>query len=1139
MLMHKLSAHYRNFRIFKFSKNDISGYKKIKDHLDVIVDYVSAVSCIQNESKYLQCSFSNLLSTEKKYFTVGIYDLSFNEKKNFNLAQIEAESFTKIIYIKNEIAVYICFNIEQNNAPTLLIKKLDIIRKGFLNDVITNKENIIENIGYDIDIGTFSSDAIKIDDMRFVVFFTIKSTYNLLLCLFDFNKDYTGIRVRYYVLNFDSINIQITVNIRAFLFKDYFGLLFYNSVSQFPGYIFFNYVKIISNKIDSRTIKINNIGINSLINFSFLENLEIINNIYNGPIKIRIESFSTKEESGISTKSLNLNSEISIGDILDLNDSLIFETNNGQLHDYFLEFLPIVQEIDVRSEIYGNYEENDFEQTGYFTKYTFNIIIPYGQNCSDEDYVYIKNEQEKFCLVSCDSYKEKKLYKDERENICYNFCSEAKNGNIYTYLYTCVLNCPSEYIPDKNNICIPNETMFTTNMYIGEEIEEFEENSQSNHNLDKLDEKLINSNKAIDLDRYNDKLYERLNELIKKIQNITDIGPLLYELMNKDPSLNFALEENSSWVSYSYSTDTDPTFLEKIFPGLTIVKVNECKNKLIAEHLINNDTDIIIQGRQDINDFNKFEYDLYLSNGTKLNKSLCENTKIEISKPISPNIKAMAQALNDQGYDMFDLSSNLYTDNCIPVELNESDVTLGTRQKDIMSAASSVCQEGCYYENNNLDSNRVSCSCDYDFDKKNKTVKEEKEEVKENFFSYIFNMINYKILSCFDIMNNWQNYFSNYGFLVGAIIYLMIVILFIIYLCRGNNAIKIKYLHHEPQIDEKNKKSYVIDLSDISKKFKLSSSRNNIVIEDNTLFDKPKPKKKKNKIKPNPPNNITRKHSPKSKQEININNSKKIKKVKNKRTKRIKSKIKDNEIQSKIIISIDEQKEKEETNNIEYNELTYAKALIKDERNIWQIFISYFNSKIELIQIIFYPKEFDHFSLTLTLFLYELLIDFTLNALFFSDDIISQKYYNNGNLLFITSNILSIASNIFSSLFIYLIEFLVNYNEILDAAKQETNSEKLFYKIFFKIYKLISCKIRIFYFFVFISGFCCVYYLLIFCAIYRRIQKNLFINYIIGTMWSFGYKFIFSILSTIMRKISLIKKYKRLYLIAKFIDEKL
>ena len=398
-------------------------------------------------------------------------------------------------------------------------------------------------------------------------------------------------------------------------------------------------------------------------------------------------------------------------------------------------------------------------------------------------------------------------------------------------------------------------------------------------------------------------------------------------------------------------------------------------------------------------------------------------------------------------------------------------------------------------------------------------------------------MINYKVFTCLDIMNNWQNYISNYGFLIGAIIYLMIFVLFIIYLCRGNNAIKIKYLNHEPKKDDENKKSYIIDLGEASKRFKLSSSRSNIINEENTLFNSQnKQKKKKKKSKSNPPSS---KNKSSSSKENKTNNSHKRKKIKNKKSKKIKTKIKDNEFQDKIIISIKKINEKDENNSIEYNELTYAQAILKDERNIFQIFFSYFNAKIELVQIIFYPKEFDHFSLALSLFLYELLIDFTLNALLFSDDIISQKYYNNGNLLFITSNILSIASNIISSLYIYLIEFLVNYNDILDAAKQETNSEILFYKIFLKIYKLILCKIRIFYIFVFITGLGCVYYLLLFCSIYKRIQKNLFINYIIGTLWSFGYKIIFSILSTIMRKIALLKRYKRLYLIAKFIDEKL
>ena len=128
---------------------------------------------------------------------------------------------------------------------------------------------------------------------------------------------------------------------------------------------------------------------------------------------------------------------------------------------------------------------------------------------------------------------------------------------------------------------------------------------------------------------------------------------------------------------------------------------------------------------------------------------------------------------------------------------------------------------------------------------------------------------------------------------------------------------------------------------------------------------------------------------------------------------------------------------------------------------------------------------------------------------------------------------------IFFSLFVYLIKFLVNYNEVLETAKQETNSEKAFYKIFVKIYKIITCKIRVFYLFVFISGLGYVYYLLLFCTVYKRIQKNLFINYIIGTLWSFVYKIILSLLSTIMRKIALIRRYKRLYLIAKYIDEKL
>ena len=59
----------------------------------------------------------------------------------------------------------------------------------------------------------------------------------MLLCIFDFNEDYTGIRVKYYKLNLEEININIFVNIKSFTFKEYFGITFYDSFKNFIIFI--------------------------------------------------------------------------------------------------------------------------------------------------------------------------------------------------------------------------------------------------------------------------------------------------------------------------------------------------------------------------------------------------------------------------------------------------------------------------------------------------------------------------------------------------------------------------------------------------------------------------------------------------------------------------------------------------------------------------------------------------------------------------------------------------------------------------------------------------------------------------------------------------------------------------------------
>ena len=96
----------------------------------------------------------------------------------------------------------------------------------------------------------------------------------------------------------------------------------------------------------------------------------------------------------------------------------------------------------------------------------------------------------------------------------------------------------------------------------------------------------------------------------------------------------------------------------------------------------------------------------------------------------------------------------------------------------------------------------------------------------------------------------------------------------------------------------------------------------------------------------------------------------------------------------------EEVKTTNEEEDINYNELHYFAAVEKDKRNIFQIFLSFFSMKIKTIEFLFFRDEYSYFSLTFSFYLFEILLDIAINSLLFSDDVISQKYYNNGELKF-------------------------------------------------------------------------------------------------------------------------------------------
>ena len=193
--------------------------------------------------------------------------------------------------------------------------------------------------------------------------------------------------------------------------------------------------------------------------------------------------------------------------------------------------------------------------------------------------------------------------------------------------------------------------------------------------------------------------------------------------------------------------------------------------------------------------------------------------------------------------------------------------------------------------------------------------------------------------------------------------------------------------------------------------------------------------------------------------------------------------------------------------------------------------------KIEIITIIFYPEDFTNRLLLFSIYLLDFLFNYFMNALLYSDDIVSQKYHNNGNLDLITSITLSMASNIISSITIWLIKKLTNYHEFLQSIIKDISNEKNFLLLFKKIYA--SLKIKLIFYFI-INFLVCIgitYYLFIFCNIYKKSQISLLSNFFLGEVESFIKSIVVSLVVCILRVISLKFKIKQLYRTSVYLND--
>ena len=221
----------------------------------------------------------------------------------------------------------------------------------------------------------------------------------------------------------------------------------------------------------------------------------------------------------------------------------------------------------------------------------------------------------------------------------------------------------------------------------------------------------------------------------------------------------------------------------------------------------------------------------------------------------------------------------------------------------------------------------------------------------------------------------------------------------------------------------------------------------------------------------------------------------------------------------------------------EINNIPYRQALRIDKRPFIKILISVLTNQIEVLSLFLYRHPYSHFTLTVSIYLFELLLDLTMNCFLYTDDVVSEKYHNDGNLSMFTSLSLSFISNIISSFTVFIIAKLTNYTEIIEAIITNVKDKKKYITNVVRLFKYIKLRLGFFYFLQ--LGFILVmtYYLFIFCTVYHQSQGSIMVNYIIGACISLAISAGLTLIISILRALSIKYHHYQLFNISKYLYE--
>ena len=592
---------------------------------------------------------------------------------------------------------------------------------------------------------------------------------------------------------------------------------------------------------------------------------------------------------------------------------------------------------------------------------------------------------------------------------------------------------------------------------------------------------------------------------------------------------------------------------EVFFPS-TYTNFSECENILRDNYAIlptSKITFIQIQINNTVDDVlvNQIEYRAYDENKISLNLDLC-NKNMTIYYSFKNDTKEKLDLINNfkkKGIDILNINDPFFNDLCSSYSESGKDLTLNNRIEEFYKNYT-FCEKNCKLEEILYEDKMMVCNC---------TIKNNLDVKYFNFDLYNYKKtkdMNYKIVKCTEAFSSLKN---NIGFWTFLLLMILNIILLILFCCLSIKEFK------EHMKRELRKYGYVLQgeenhifCHNYVKKLdklmeRLAQLKKNFI---NNKKSHPPPKHKShfvnitNKSKSNHSilNDSSRNKSNKGKnlnEEINLLKKRMEKTKKSKFSKFSKGKdVNELRYSKENLIDLDNNKNRNKTENEEndknkfevnlmninvknlkkqvhipneskhiLNIYEFEEALKYDKRSFCTIYYIFLISKQIIMHTFLYKSPIEPFPVRLSLLKFIFGCDLALNAFFYSDDKIAERYRSSKSTFAfaLTNNFTVIILAILIG-YIFLI-FFANLNnstnEIRKLFRTEENKIKKDnkYKVTIKrkkeiilevkrIIKKFKIKITIFYIIEFLIMILFWYYVTVFCHVYKDTQISWLVN---------------------------------------------